>query len=123
MSYADREMPLGGVMTLWEAKQIKERIIIKHRVSQLSVRRIAEDDKYAHDDALGFIDTNIAASERFQDIIVGSKDNPMSIMGLLGIGGLGLLGGRMQKRRGDLSPVEVDEVVAKAKVDAVKEKV
>ncbi len=121
MSYAERKMPPLGVMTLHEAKQIQERIKIKHRVSQLSLKRLAEDDKTSHDDAIGFIVANITASESFQDIVVGSAENPMSIMGLLGIGGLGLLGGRMQKRRGDLAPAEVEEVVAKAKVAAVKE--
>lgn len=122
MEYANRDFPPLGIMTLYEAKQIQERIIIKHRVSQLSVKRIAEDDKYAHDDAIGFINDNIAASQKFQGVVVGSATDPMSIMGLLGIGGLGLLGGRMQKRKGDLAPAEVEEVVAKAKVAAVKGK-
>jgi hypothetical protein len=115
MEYAEREFPPLGIMTLYEAKQIKERIIIKHRVSQISAKRIAEDDKYEHDDAIGFINANITASENFQEIVVGSPDNPMSLMGLLGTSGLGLLAGRMMKRRGDYSPAEVEEVVAKAK--------
>lgn len=115
MFYAEREMPLGGIMTLHEVKQIRERIIIKHRVSQISLKRLAEDDKMNHDDAIGFINTNIMASENFQETVIGSSDNPMSIMGLLGVSGLGLMAGRMMKRRGDLSPVEVDEIVAKTK--------
>lgn len=113
MTYADREFPPLGIMTLYEAKQIKERIIIKHRVSQLSVRRIAEDDKYAHDDAIKFIDTNITASENFQDTVVGSVDNPMSIMGLLGVGSISLVAGRMMKRKNDYSPAEVKDLVSR----------
>ena len=121
MSYTDRDFPPLGIMTLHEAKQIRERIKIKHRVSQLSLKRMAEDDKMNHDDAIGFIVANITASEKFQDIVIGSADNPMSIMGLLGVSGFGLMAGRLMKRKGDLAPAEVEEVVAKAKVAAVKE--
>ena len=113
--YAEREFPPLGIMTLYEVKQIKDRIKIKYRVEQTSLKRLAEDSKSAHDDALGFIVANITASENFQSIIVGSPDNPMSIMGLLGVSGLGLVAGRMMKRKNDLSPDEVNEVVAKAK--------
>jgi hypothetical protein len=113
MSYADREFPPLGIMTLYEAKQIKERIIIKHRVSQLTAKRIAEDDKYAHDDAIKYIDSNIQASESFQEVVVGSVDSPMSIMGLLGTSGLGLMAGRMLKRKNDFSPAEVKDVVSR----------
>ena len=121
MEYADREFPPLGVMTLYEMKQIRERIKIKHRVSQMSLKRLAQDDKFGHDDALGFIETNIAAAEHFQDVVIGSAENPMSLMGLLGTSGLGLMAGRMLKRRGDLAPAEVEEVVAKAKTAVRKE--
>ena len=121
MRYADRKFPLLGVMTLYEAKQIQERIKIKHRVSQISLKRMAQDDKMGHDDAIGFIQTNIAAAEHFQDVVVGSTGNPMSLMGLLGTSGLGLMAGRMLKRKGDMAPAEVEEVVAKAKTDVRKE--
>jgi len=121
--YAEVDFPLGGVMTLYEAKQIRDRIKIKHRVSQISLKRLAEDDKTNHDDALGFIVANITASENFQDIVIGSPDNPMSIMGLLGVSGLGLMAGRMMKRKNDKSPDEVEEIVAKAKTAVMKEKI
>lgn len=121
--YAEIDFPLGGVMTLYEVKQIRDRIKIKYRVEQTSLKRLAEDSKSTHDDTLGFITDNIAASENFQNIVIGSVDNPMSIMGLLGVSGLGLVAGRMMKRRGDLAPAEVNEVVAKAKAAVIKEKV
>lgn len=113
MEYANREFPPLGIMTLHEAKQIKERIIIKHRVSQLTAKRIAEDDKYAHDDAIKYIDSNITASESFQDTVVGSVDNPMSIMGLLGVSSVGLMAGRLMKRKNDVSPAEVKDIVSR----------
>lgn len=119
--YAECEFPALGIMTLHEVKQIRERIKIKHRVSQTSLKRLAEDDKVNHDDALGFIVANIAASENFQEIVIGSTDNPMSIMGLLGVSGLGLMAGRMMKRRQDKSPTEVEEIVAAAKTSIRKE--
>ncbi len=113
MAYVDREFPPLGIMTLHEAKQIKERIIIKHRVSQLTAKRIAEDDKYAHDDAIKYIDSNITASENFQETVVGSVDNPMSIMGLLGVGSVSLMAGRMLKRKNDSTPAEVKDIVSR----------
>ena len=115
MAYADRDFPPLGIMTLYEAKQIKERIVIKHRVSQISLKRLAQDDKMEHTDALGFINGNITASENFQDIVVGSTDNPLSLMGLLGTTGLGLFAGRMMKRKNDITPAEHQEIVVAAK--------
>jgi hypothetical protein len=115
MAYADREFPPLGIMTLYEAKQIRERITIKYRVEQLSLKRLAQDSKFEHGDAIRFIDTNITDSMNFQDIVVGSVDNPMSIMGLLGVGGISLMVGRMQKRKNDLTPAEHQEIVVAAK--------
>lgn len=113
MAYADREFPPLGIMTLHEAKQIRERIRIKHRVEQISIMRLAQDDKSAHSDAIKFIDTNITASENFQDVVVGSVDNPMSIMGLLGISSVSLMAGRLMKRKNDSSPAEVKDIVSR----------
>ena len=113
MTYADREFPPLGIMTLHEAKQIRERIRIKHRVTQLSLKRLAQDDKLGNDDAIKFIDSNIVASESFQDTVVGSIDNPMSIMGLLGVGSVSLMAGRLMKRKNDYSPAEVKDLVSR----------
>jgi len=113
MEYADRDFPPLGIMTLYEAKQIRERITIKYRVEQLSLKRLAQDSKFAHDDAIKFIDNNITASENFQDIVVGSVDSPMSIMGLLGVGGISLMAGRLMKRKNDYSPAEVKDLVSR----------
>lgn len=113
MTYADRDFPPLGIMTLHEAKQIRERIRIKHRVEQISIKRLAQDDKLAYDDAIKFIDSNITASENFQETVVGSVDNPMSIMGLLGVGSISLMAGRMLKRKNDSSPAEVSEIISR----------
>ena len=43
MEYAERDFPPLGIMTLYEAKQIQDRIIIKHRVSQIGLQRLAEE--------------------------------------------------------------------------------
>jgi len=120
--YAEAEFPPLGIMTLYEARQIKDRIKIKHRVTQTSLKRLAEDDKTKNDDALGFIIDNIAASEKVQSVVVGSLENPMSLMGLLGISGLTFVAGSARKRKNDKSPDEVNEIVAKAKASAMKEK-
>lgn len=113
MTYADREFPPLGIMTLHEAKQIRERIRIKHRVTQLSLKRLAQDDKLDNDDAIKFIDSNITASENFQETVVGSIDSPMSIMGLLGVGSVSLMAGRLLKRKNDSSPAEVKDIVSR----------
>jgi len=113
MTYADRDFPPLGIMTLHEAKQIRERITIKYRVEQLSLKRLAQDSKFAHGDAIKFIDNNITASETFQETVVGSVDNPMSIMGLLGVGSVSLMAGRLMKRKNDYSPAEVKDLVSR----------
>lgn len=113
MEYANRDFPPLGIMTLYEAKQIRERIKIRHRVSQISLKRLAQDDKMEHTDALGFIEENIIASENFQNVVVGSKDDPLSLMGLLGTAGLGLFAGRLLKRKNDSSPAEVKDIVSR----------
>ena len=113
MEYANRDFPLGGIMTLYEAKQIRERIRIKHRYEQVSIMRLAQDDKSEHADAIKFINSNITASENFQETVVGSVDNPMSIMGLLGVGSISLMAGRMLKRKNDASPAEVKDIVSR----------
>lgn len=101
--------------SLHNVKKLHNEIVIKYRTAQINFLRLAEDDKLAHDDAVGFIDANIKEAEYFQGIIVGSEDQPLSLIGILAgfTGGAAI--GRALKRRGDFSPVEVEEIVAKAK--------
>lgn len=109
----------GTIESLADAKRVKTEIIINHRDKQLGLRREAEDDNLAHGDAYGFINSNILTGEQTLDLLIGSEDNPFSIMGLLvtlGIGGGGLALGRSYlKRPGDYTPQEHEAEVLKAK--------
>ena len=103
------------VDSLFSVKKLHNEIVIKYRTVQINFLRLAEDDKLAHDDAIGFIDANIREAEYLQGIIVGSADQPLSLIGILAgfTGGAAI--GRMLKRKGDYSPTEMEEVVARAK--------
>lgn len=101
--------------SLFNVKKLHNEIVIKYRTAQINFLRMAEDDKLAHADAIGFIDANIKEAEHLQGIIVGSADQPLSLIGILAGFSGGAAIGRALKRKGDFSPVEVEEIVAKAK--------
>lgn len=103
------------ITSLHNVKKLHNEIVIKHRTEQIGYLRAAEDDDNAHGDAIGFITANIKEAEYLQGVIVGSEDQPLSLIGILAgfTGGAAI--GRALKRRGDYSPAEVEEVVAKAK--------
>jgi hypothetical protein len=105
--------------TLADAKRVKIEIIVNHRDKQISLKRQAEDDNLAHSDAYGFINQDIMAGDANLDLLIGSKGNPFSVMGMLfslGVGGGGLaLGRRFLKRPGDFTPQEHEVEIVKAK--------
>ena len=101
--------------SLHNVKKLYNKTVIKHRTEQIGYLRAAEDDDYASTDAIGFITGNIKEAEYLQGVIVGSEDQPFSLLGILAgfTGGAAI--GRALKRKGDYSPEEVETVVAKAK--------
>lgn len=105
--------------SLADAKRAKIEIVINHRTTQLSLKRQAEDDNLEYNDALGFINQDILAGGANLDLIIGSEDNPFSIMGVLfaaGLGGSGLaIGRRYFKRPGDYTPQEHETEIIKVK--------
>lgn len=101
--------------SLHNVKKLRTEIVIKHRTEQIGYLRAAEDDDFANSDAIGFITGNIEEAEYLQGVIVGSEDQPLSLIGILAGFSGGAAIGRMLKRKGDYSPTEVEEVVAKAK--------
>ncbi len=115
--YSEIEVPvvLEDIGTLRDAKKVRTNIVVKHRTEQLSLLRLAQDDDLAFKDAIGFIETSIAAAESLQDLVVGDEGQPFSLLGVLaGITG-GAAVGKMLKRKGDFSPDEVAVEVAKVK--------
>lgn len=109
---------IGGFPSLNDAADTRVEIIIKHRDTQIDLRRLAEDDTMAYKDALGFIDQAIADSYVLQAIVIGSPENPISLLGLLAPLGLGAFAGKELFKRGkDYSPEEYEAGVAKAKVE------
>jgi len=109
----------NDIVSLYEAKQIKDQVIIAHRDIQTALLQYAQGDKVRYEDAITFVQNSIAASEEFQALVVGDESQPFSILGILaGLTG-GAAIGRALKRKGDMSPAEVEEVVAKAKVSVI----
>lgn len=107
--------------SLHNVKKLHNEIVIKHRTDQIDLKRLAEDDELDYSDAIGFIDANIAEASHLQDIIVGSGDQPFSLLGLLAgaTGGAAIF--NMKKRKGDFSPEEFTAGTEKAKREGLKE--
>jgi hypothetical protein len=106
--YVDQEPQ--DIYSLHDVKIIQTDTTIKHRNTQLDLKRLAEDDTYAYQDALSFIDTAIAEAEAFQQKVLGDDNNPLSVSGLLFMLTGGLVGKSFFRRPGDLTP---DEAKAK----------
>jgi hypothetical protein len=108
---------LGGykeVTSLYDVKKLRDKMIIQHRTSLVDLLRMIEDEDYAYGDA-EFVIANIKAAQELQDLVIGGPDTNFSLLGILaGLTGGGVIG-KMMKRKGDYSPTEVEEVVAKAK--------
>ena len=103
----------AGLTNLNNLRETRTEIIIKHRTEQRDLRRDAEDDLVAYQDAIGFIDTNIRDSQTLQNVVVGGAEQPFSLLGVLaGLTG-GAAIGRAMKRKGDYTAEEVDREVAK----------
>lgn len=98
----------AGLTNLNALKEARTDIIVTHRDKQIDLMRMAQDDKIAYQDAIGFIDTNIQDSQTMQDLVVGSEDTPFSILGILAgfTGGAAI--GRALKRKGDMTPEEAE---------------
>jgi len=101
--------------SLHDLRQKQDEIKIRHRDEQTDLLRAAQDDEVKYSDAISFIESSISDAQSLQDIVVGSEDQPFSVLGVLaGLTG-GAAIGRALKRKGDYSPAEVRELVAKAK--------
>jgi len=110
---ADYSGKRPGITTLATLKDERALIVIKHRTAQTSLKREAQDDKLFYQDALTYIEHNIKESQIMQDMIIGAPDQPFSILGLLGGMAGGAAIGRALKRKGDMTPEEVDLEFAK----------
>lgn len=106
LEYAEVDVNDLGFISLADAKDIRNTITIKHRDEQTDLIRKTNDDKAAYQDARQLITVNIEEAEYVQDLVVGSSDNPFSLLGLIGPAGLGIFAGKMLKRRGDYTPEE-----------------
>lgn len=112
------EEDIGIFPSVADATDTRIEIIIKHRDTQLDLKRLAEDDKLAYEDALGFINAAIEEAYVLQGLIIGSPENPISLLGLLAPLGLGAFAGKELFKRGkDYSPQEYEAGVAKAKME------
>lgn len=101
--------------SLHNVRKLRLSMIIQHRTDLIGLKRAIEDEGYAYDDAIGLINGQIEESQALQDLVVGGPDTDFSLIGILAgfTGGAAI--GKMLKRKGDYSPTEVEEVVARAK--------
>jgi len=103
------------VTSLYDVKKLRNKMIIQHRTSLVDLMRMIEDENYAYGDARDSIMAEIKAAQELQELVIGGPDTDFSLLGILAgfTGGAAI--GRALKRKGDYSPTEVEEVVAKAK--------
>lgn len=104
---------LGNVFhytSLMDAKDVRNNIVVTHRTSQLDFKRAIEDDNLAFNDALALTNMYITEAEEWRALIIGSNEQPFSVLGVLaglGFGGVGtIIGGRYIKRKKDFTPSE-----------------
>ncbi len=109
--YADIQDQVGqnplGIETLRDAELTKQEITIMHRTNQLDLKRLAEDDKYAYQDALAFIEVALRESYQLQSILIGNESSPGLLMTLFPSAMALYVGRTFMKRPGDTSPDEV----------------
>jgi hypothetical protein len=99
-------MEWKDIYSLYDLKVIADEVVIQHREAQIDLKRLSEDDKYAYQDATGFISQSISEAEAFKEAIVGDDSNPLSMSGLLFMLTGGLVGRSFFRRPGDLTPEE-----------------
>lgn len=121
LAYIEAEPNSFGFYSLADARETKYQVELKHRTEQLVLKRRLQDDRLLHGDAINAVDYSIAESEIVQDIFIGSEDQPISILGVLGGSGIGLFAGRLMKRKGDLDPKEAELEKAKVREETIKE--
>ena len=103
------------VTSLHDVKKLRGKMIIQHRTSLVDLMRMIEDEDYSYGDAKDSVMAEIKAAQELQDLVIGGPEQDFSLLGILaGFTGGAAIFNRL-KRKGDYSPVEVEEVVAKAK--------
>ncbi len=103
------------VTSLYDVKKLRDKMIIQHRTSLVDLMRMIEDEDYSYDDARDSVMAEIKASQELQELVIGGPNTDFSLLGILaGFTGGAAIFNRL-KRKGDYSPIEVEEVVAKAK--------
>lgn len=107
--------------SLANARNTKYQVEVKHRSRRIELNRELQDDSLLHGDAINSVDYSIEESEIVQDIVIGSDQQPISILGIIAGAGISLPIGRSMKRKGDLDPKEAEIEKAKAKEEGRKE--
>jgi hypothetical protein len=121
LAYIEAEPNSFVFYSLADARETKYQVELKHRSRRLDLKRQLQDDSLLHGDAINSVDYSIEESEIVQDIVIGSEQQPISILGILGGSGIGLFAGRLMKRKGDLDPKEAEDEKRKARAEGWKE--
>jgi len=87
----------GWFHSLYDAEQVMLKIISTRRDRLIDWEYWLKKDETAYQDAKGYLEPAIIESRQAQEIAIGSKERPYSILGImsyLGIGGGALLFGK-----------------------------
>ncbi len=110
-----------GYPTLYNARQIETAVETTHHHAQINFMRQVQDDNYKYQIALDLIRPPIAESQQLQDRIIGSPEQPLSILGVLGASGLTYWIGAKRKRPGDLDPDQAEAEKVRAREEGRQE--
>lgn len=118
-SYVDKDPNDFGIfISLADARAIMREILTTRRNRLRDWKYELSKDKAAYQDAKTYLEPDIEDAVAAQEMFVGNENQPFSIIGMLtmsGLGGLGtLIGKNKMKRKGDLSPEEVEVEKSKA---------
>lgn len=120
LNYANKDPnDYGWFHSLYDAENLMQGILSTRRDRLIDWEYWLKKDEAAYQDAKGYLEPAIAESRQAQEIVVGSKDQPYSILGILsylGIGGGALLLGKEKLvGRNQYTKEQHDADVTKAK--------
>ena len=125
LEYAGYEPNEVGFYSLKKARTVLREVVTIHRDRLLDWEYNLKREQFLYEAAKGYLEPAIQEAREFQELLIGSAEQPLSILGLmtyLGFGGAGtLMGKNLLKRKKDYTPEEYAIGIEKAKNGAGKE--
>jgi hypothetical protein len=120
---------LWGFTSLWKLRNLQTEVEIKHRAHIVEFNRMVADEEIEYGDATGPLALAIQEGETAKDLLIGSPEQPFSLLGLMALSGVGggalLLGKNKFSKTGDVPEtqyrLDIDAAVAAGKKLAIEE--